>query len=137
VKQVGEYVRRGFRTVEDWLALHGAGIIDIEPWAHAGLERRARPLAGTSVQVSVAQSLAAFAAAGGTPARLGVLSRAGISMADAARFAGSVDPWVDGAELRAAVLAEEVRVHDAWGQLAAVPTPWPWTALDYVQGVRT
>lgn len=128
-EQVAGYRKNAFDTGQ-WIPLHQAGFGDVTRWAKAGIERRSQARNGFS---SAAQPLVAFAAAGGTPARLGELSRAGISLQDAATFINSTDPWADGQVSRDAALADEVRMHQQWGNLAAKPTPWPWTRDTYAR----
>jgi hypothetical protein len=132
--QVTGYVKNGFAATE-WVPLHQAGIGDIKPWSAAGLERRAQsPAHRGADSATVGTALAAFAAAGGTPDRLGELSRAGVPVHQAVDFLSSTDPWTDGQPLRDAAMADEARMRKTWGTMAADPTPWRWTKDTYKRG---
>lgn len=113
-------------------AMHAGGVTDWSPW-RTGVHGRTQVTAKGQGQVPALTHVADFARAGGTPEQFARAQRAGVPLSDLGSHVTSSPAalWDAGAANRAAVLAEEKRVHDQWGpQFASEPTPWPVTGPD-------
>lgn len=126
----------GFKLPEQWAALASVGIVDTEPWKAqwVGCGRSTSFVFSNARDRAtvVAEGLAAWAAAGGTPERLGAAQRAGISIDIAHQFVDSDDLWADGAESRKATVRWQRHVASGRSWMP-VPGPWEYTKATYAR----